>query len=550
MAKSTSAPRTPSTPDALHDWIRQHTGVEIARSPLTSTGSAPFDYLLHTYFEGAPPGPARPAAPGRHRRHPPDCVVWANRGGGKTFLGALATLLDLLFKPGIEVRVLGGSLEQSQRMHEHLRRFLRHEALSRHLGRMTDRVITLRNGSRAQVLAQSQASVRGTRVQKVRCDEVELFDPEIWGAAQLTTRSMLLRGPWGRTVRGSVEALSTMHEPYGLMWNIVGDAEAPGGDAPAPPSPVLRRTGRAPRRLFRWGIVDTLGPCAPQRSCDQCALFPECAGRAKQRPPGSIAGHISIDDAIGLKSRVGAAAWEAEMLCLRPRRDACVLPEFDAAVHIGDWQAPPVPEATVFDPLRTERLGVLSARGGPARARHHVLWLAGMDFGFRSPTVVLLAWLDSEDVLRIEAEHIRTEQTLEAHIGAITAGFPVAGVPLPTPAWIGIDPAGNQRDIQSGVSAATVLRQAGFGVRSRSSHITDGLSLIRARLRPAHGGPRLLIHRRCTGLIESMHRYRYDPARPESMTPVKDGSDHAIDALRYVVLNLDRPAHARARRYA
>ena len=43
--------------------------------------------------------------------------------------------------------------------------------------------------SPAGVLAQSQRSVRGLRVQKLRCDEVELFDPAVWEAAQLTTRS-------------------------------------------------------------------------------------------------------------------------------------------------------------------------------------------------------------------------------------------------------------------------------------------------------------------------------------------------------------------------
>ena len=35
------------------------------------------------------------------------------------------------------------------------------------------------------MLAQSQRAVRGLRVQKLRCDEVEMFNPSIWEAAQL-----------------------------------------------------------------------------------------------------------------------------------------------------------------------------------------------------------------------------------------------------------------------------------------------------------------------------------------------------------------------------
>lgn len=37
------------------------------------------------------------------------------------------------------------------------------------------------------------------------------------------------------------------------------------------------------------------------------------------------------------------------------------------------------------------------------------------------------------------------------------------------------------------------------------------------------------MHARCEKLIESLERYHYDPAKPESTDPVKDGLDHAVD---------------------
>jgi len=49
-----------------------------------------------------------------------DCVVLAKRGGGKTQLGAAASLLECMFLPGCQVRILGGSEQQSQRMYEYL----------------------------------------------------------------------------------------------------------------------------------------------------------------------------------------------------------------------------------------------------------------------------------------------------------------------------------------------------------------------------------------------------------------------------------------------
>ncbi|MGE4196467.1 MAG: hypothetical protein AB7G11_05020 [Phycisphaerales bacterium] len=518
--QATARLEPPRTPAALLEWLRRALKVDLATTPLLEGNSAPFEYVSQTFFEGRRFGDesGRMGAFG-----PADVVVWANRGGGKTFLGAVATMLDLVFKPGIEIRILGGSLEQSQRMHEHLRRLFEAPMIASMLdGPIKARSLQLRSGSRAQVLAQSHTSVRGTRVQKVRCDETELFDPDVWEAAQLTTRSMRLAGPWGSWVRGSVEALSTMHKPYGLMWNIVSEASL--ADA---------ATHSSKRRLIRWGVVDVLEACGDEFRCDACSLFAECGGRAKMRTrispsvedgnagradgrSGGGGGHVSIDDAVRMKSRVSEDVWRAEMLCRRPRRSDSVYPEFDAGVHVGNW-----------DSLAAE----------------HTKWIAGMDFGFRAPTVVLLARVDEgSGVVYIEAEHIRAEWTLDQHITPIKGGMDLG---LPAPAWIGVDPAGHQRSEQTGMSSIAALRRAGLIVRSRRLELHEGVSLVRARLRPAGTGegatPTLFIHQRCGQLIEALQRYHYPEDRPESLQPVKDGFDHAADALRYMIVNLDRP---------
>lgn len=507
----------PASRDDLHRWLVSRLGITVAERPMIAGHRAPFDYVTHVFFEGgrlladAPGAPLdrarcdtarptrtglRPVAPDAHPGTDPalDCVVWANRGGGKTFLGAVATMLDLVFKPGVEVRILGGSLEQSKRMLAHLRALFHRPALESMLdGRITERRVRLRNGSVAEILAQSETSVRGTRVQKLRCDEVELFDPEVWEAAQLATRSADITLADGRTVevRGSIECLSTMHRPYGLMHRAVRDA----------------REGL--RSLFRWGVVDVLDRCEPERPCGDCVLQPECQGRAKDERP---AGHIRIDDAARMKRRVGAATWQSEMLCRRPRRSDSVFPEFDRAVHVvgeGAW--------------------------APPRGRV----LAGMDFGFRAPTVVLWAVHDEHGVVWVLAERVKAETVLDEHTRAILDGPGVDGLAGP-PVWLGVDPAGRQRNDQTGISASAALRKAGLTVRDKGLGQQEGLSLVRARLRPAVGGAaRLFVHARCEHLIECLERYHYPADRPESMAPEKDGFDHAADALRYLVQNLD-----------
>ena len=92
----------------------------------------------------------------------------------------------------------------------------------------------------------------------------------------------------------------------------------------------------------------------------------------------------------------------------------------------------------------------------------------------------------------------------------------------------------------TGVSNVDVLAAAGLKVKYRHWPVAPGLAKVRARLSPADGSPpRLRVHSRCTNLIESLESYRYDPERPFSRDPLKDGSDHAVDALRYLVVALD-----------
>jgi hypothetical protein len=484
----------PTTPDELHAWITENLGVHIPRTPIIPGHAAPFDYLCFAFGLGG----AKPADPGA----PTDCVVWANRGGGKTFLGAVATLLDLVFRPTIEVRILAGSLEQARRMHAHLRRLFdprEHPELAELVdGKITDRRLTLKNGSSVELLAQSQTSVRGTRVQKLRCDEADLFNPDIWEAAQLTTRSKVCGGT---LVRASIECLSTMHVPYGLMHRLVAQC----------------REGK--RALFKWGVVDVLAPCEEERPCKPCVLLPECGGAAKR----AARGHISIDDAVQQKRRVPLTVWESEMLCLRARRTDAVLPEFDPAVHTF-------------------------AHDGPKDA---ALWCAGMDFGFRAPTVIVLAALARDGVLWVMDEHVAAGEVVSKHVERLSEGLAREGVPAwPRPAFVAPDPAGQAANEQTGRSCTDLIRAAGFGVRISRATITQGLTLLRARLAPGSGEPpRLFVHQRCKVLIESLERYHYDPRRPESATPVKGEFDHAVDALRYLVQALDMPSKTAVGKY-
>ncbi len=492
------------TPTELHDWVKCFTSLDIPRQPVCTHHDAPFDYLVAAYFE--------PAG---------DLIVHAPRGGGKTRLAALATLLDLLHKPGVSVRILGGSFEQSLRTWEHLIPDI--EKLVPDLlvkPKSTGKRLRLRGGSNASVLTQSQRAVRGLRVQKLRCDEVELFDPDVWEAAQLVTRSQVrmtrgecrVSGDVHSTLdtshasipaTGTIEALSTHHRPFGLMQKLL-DAAA---------------HNRSPR-VIRWCLMEVLQKCEPDRDCKTCPLWNDCGGVAKT----NCNGFIPIDDAIALKRRVSDDCWNAEMLCRRPSVRGCVFPMFDVEAHVGEL---------VVGGYGSEDGGKTN-RQPPTNHLQPTLHLA-IDFGFANPFVCL--WIRSSGygdsaVLQVIDEYVQTQQTLDVHLQQIQSRS------HGTVEWAACDPAGAGRNDQTATSNVLVLKRAGYRVRHRASKIVDGLEKIRAALRPAAGRPRLFVHPRCVRLIAALKGYRYVDGDVVSELPIKDGQhDHLIDALRYFLMN-------------
>jgi hypothetical protein len=458
-----------ATDDQLASWVELFTELKIPRQRVCPHHNSPFDYLRHTYFE-----PTR------------DCVVWAPRGGGKTRLAALATLLDLLHKPGCSVRILGGSKDQSMRMWEHLFPDLTRLAEDKldNKSRSATRV-ALSNGSTAAVLTQSQRAVRGLRVQKLRCDEVELFKPEIWEAAQLVTKSR-------PGASGAIEAISTFHQPWGLMSRIVESARA------------------RDVKVYQWCTLDVLERCPPERPCEGCPLWDECKGIAKTK----CAGFVSIDDAVAMKGRVSKSTWESEMLCLRPKIDGSVFPMFDPGLHV---------------------------RAEIENASASEICLA-IDFGFAAPFVCL--WLRSFEDGTTHAidEYVQSGVQVERHIEQIQSRS------RGSVARLSCDPAGAGRNDQTAASNVALLRQHGFNVKFRKSRIVEGLELIRAALLPAMGEPKLFFHPRCTRLIRAMQAYHFPPGGGE--LPEKDGvHDHLIDALRYHFVNRPTREDGPPRRY-
>ncbi len=527
----------PRSPEALWQFVRSAYGLAVPRRAICPGHAAPMDYLVRAIL---------------HPGH--DVVVWAPRGGAKTELGSVAAHLDSILRPGCQTRILGGSLDQSEKMYEYLTRKWDGAFAGLLAREPTARRTELVNGSAIEVLTQSARSVRGQRVHRLKCDEVDEFLPAVWQAAQFVTQSG--HGSDGRWIPAQMEVFSTMHRPFGPMAELV-DRLSP-GDTPRGVSHERKRGGRsltvaasdddgashsAPA-LLTWCLWEVIEPCPPERSCSRCPLWADCEGRARQAE-----GYLPIDDAIAQKARSSREAWQAEMLCLRPRADHLVFAQFDPARHVGPVAyAPSLPLYRTLDfgyanPfvclwVQVEGdCGVRSADFGLARG-------ARVTSPERERGVGLDTDVDLSRVrLRVIAEYVARERAIADHAREIAARDPG-----PVVRTFG-DPAGWQRSDVTGTGPCQELARLGIRVRTPRAGILEGVELVRRLLKPRpvrgldpfRGGQAgLVIDPSCRWLIRAFQEYHWDESSEgrRSERPAKDGADHPIDALRYLVTGL------------
>lgn len=477
--------KTPVTKKDLKNYIKVFMGVNVPDKIICPEHSSPMDYLWHAFRDS---GLVARVSENNLRATNSDCIVWANRAGGKTELAAIATLLDCVFKPQCQVRILAGSGKQASRMYDYLVDFLYRGYEDFLIKPPTKTKCLFKNGSSTEVLTQSAASVRGQHIQKLRCDEVELFDEDVYNAAKFTTQSK-------NGIIAGMELISTMHQPYGLMQKIVSNGMQCGTP------------------LFKWCIWETIEKCI-DRSCSQCPLLQDCQGKAK-----NAAGYLKIDDCITQMRRASRAGWEAEMLCKRPSRENVVFDEFDAAIHVRriDFN----PDLPLYRTL---------------------------DFGFVNPFVCLWIQVDENGSIFVIDEYIRSRATINIHAEEMKKRTPVSEEKI---AGTFCDPAGQSVNDVTGTSTVRELRSHGIEVRFRKSGILEGIELIRRAIRAGDGKSSLVISPKCRCLIEALESYHYpEMCNNPNELPLKDGVyDHPIDALRYFFVNHTKPAKTTARRY-
>lgn len=199
-----------------------------------------------------------------------DFSIWyAARGTGKTYDLSFLAFLETIYKKKCMTTILGGSLEQAMRAVAYFNEFMDNDYIVNDYlinKEITSKGFKTINGSWVKALAASPKSIRGEHPNKLRIDEADELHPKLYQAA--------LGQPKAKNGhKDNIIISSTLHNPFGLMSQILDDVEKVGG------------------KLYKWCIMDVIEPF----------------------------GFWTKEEVERKKRQVTKEMWDSEYLCKRPK---------------------------------------------------------------------------------------------------------------------------------------------------------------------------------------------------------------------------------------
>ena len=155
-----------------------------------------------------------------------------------------------------------------------------------------------------------------------------------------------------------------------------------------------------------------------------------------------------------------------------------------------------------------------------------------IDYGYTNPFVCLWGTIDSDGRLFIYDEHYQSKQLMEYHATEIkkrTGNFEFTVA---------------DHDAQDNAE----LRSYDIYTKNAKKEVIAGIQAVKNRFKILEDNkPRLYITNNCVNLIREVGLYRWQTIKKgnEKEEPTKE-NDHAMDSLRYMVMELDKGIRPRA----
>ena len=199
-------PRPPTDKDELWELVRVMWGVRLPRERVCDGHVAPFDAFSEAYFGNLA-----------------NWVLWyGSRGTGKSLMLAILALTKAATMD-INVTLLGGSMAQSQNVHEHVENLMLAPFAPRHaVVKQVKTELKFTLGNWIRPLPASQRTVRGPHPQMTLLDEIDEMEKDVYDAAM--GQAMRKPNARGYEVDEMVVASSTWQNPIGTFQEVRDEA--------------------------------------------------------------------------------------------------------------------------------------------------------------------------------------------------------------------------------------------------------------------------------------------------------------------------------------
>ena len=236
-----------------------------------------------------------------------DAIGLANRSGGKSCDAGLLTFLKSIW-PGSSTRILGGSVDQSDKSYQAFAGCWEKSELGPKLLKTDVQIkkTKLKNKAEVEILTASLKSVRGPHQPNLILDEIEEMEEKIMNAALSQPQSE-------GGMKSSTLRLSTRHKAGGLMSQVIETHE------------------EKHLALYIWCIWEVIESCKDY-SCSRCPLSSICPGKQIK----NATGYYTIEDLIKKMYQLDEESLESEWFCEKPSRKGLVYSKFDEDTHIID----------------------------------------------------------------------------------------------------------------------------------------------------------------------------------------------------------------------
>lgn len=198
--------RPPLDKDELWELVRVMWGIRIPRLKVCADHDAPFDAFAEGFF-------------GNQN----NWVLWyGSRGTGKSLMLAVLALTKAVTMD-VNVVLLGGSMAQSQNVHQHVNKLLRAPNAPRHaISRAIQKELLFHNGNWITPIPASQTTVRGPHPHLLCLDEIDEMERSIYDASM--GQALAQDNVLGYHVNEMTVASSTWQNPIGTFQEVRDEA--------------------------------------------------------------------------------------------------------------------------------------------------------------------------------------------------------------------------------------------------------------------------------------------------------------------------------------